>query len=198
MKIKRIFFWLLSLPTLKDFICKQNDLEKFIFVRKYWSNNPRVGCCRNSSLGLVTKAKGCKVVGQEGNLGITSHVPTSTKSVREWTLTFPSEFPLWELESKWTFESSDRDCRGQNPSSWRVIYIFGKLLKRKYLKWDRITHLDVWNMSYCQKKGRESNWQSNSQALKVRIDLIYLRSGGMWHIVEKLLTRATTLLWTLL
>ncbi len=39
-------------------------------------------CC-NPSLGLTTKARGCKVMGQEGNPGITSHAPKSAKSVRE-------------------------------------------------------------------------------------------------------------------
>ncbi len=36
--------------------------------------------CRNPSLGLVTKARGCKVVGQEGSLGVMPHVP---RNVRE-------------------------------------------------------------------------------------------------------------------
>ncbi len=29
--------------------------------------------------GLATKARACKVVGQEGSLGVTSHVPESAK-----------------------------------------------------------------------------------------------------------------------
>jgi len=33
--------------------------------------------CRNPSLGLVTKAKACKVMGQEGSPGVTSHAPGS-------------------------------------------------------------------------------------------------------------------------
>jgi hypothetical protein len=33
--------------------------------------------CHNPSLGLVTKAKACKGVGQKGNLGVTSHVSVS-------------------------------------------------------------------------------------------------------------------------
>jgi hypothetical protein len=37
------------------------------------------------------------------------------------------------------------------------LYIIGKLLKRRCLKWARIAHLDIWNTSYGQKKGRESN-----------------------------------------
>jgi len=36
------------------------------------------------------------------------------------------------------------------------------------LKWARITHLDIWNTSYSQKKGRESNWQFDSWPLKIR------------------------------
>jgi hypothetical protein len=37
--------------------------------------------CRNPSLGLTTKVKGCKVAGQEGDPGVTSHAPGSAKSV---------------------------------------------------------------------------------------------------------------------
>ncbi len=39
--------------------------------------------CHNPSLGLATKAKGWKVAGQEGDLGVTSHALGSAKSVRE-------------------------------------------------------------------------------------------------------------------
>jgi hypothetical protein len=38
---------------------------------------------RNPSLRLVTKARGCKVAGQERDPRITSHAPRSAKSVRE-------------------------------------------------------------------------------------------------------------------
>jgi len=33
--------------------------------------------CHNPSLGLATKARACKVTGQEGSSGVTSHVPWS-------------------------------------------------------------------------------------------------------------------------
>jgi len=35
-----------------------------------------------------------------------SHImlPGVWESVREWTLTLPSELPFWELESRWTLE----------------------------------------------------------------------------------------------
>jgi hypothetical protein len=47
------------------------------------------------------------------------------------------------------------------------LYIIGKLLKCRCPKWARMTHLDIWNTSYAQKKGRESNWQFDSRPRKV-------------------------------
>jgi hypothetical protein len=41
-------------------------------------------------------------------------------------------------------------------------------LKRKCLKWARISHLNIWNTNYGQKKGRESNWQFDPRPLKVK------------------------------
>jgi hypothetical protein len=52
-----------------------------------------------------------------------------------------------------------------------ALYINGKLLKRRCLKWARIAHLEIWNTSYDQKKGRESNSRESasfdSRPLKV-------------------------------
>ncbi len=48
-----------------------------------------------------------------------------------------------------------------------VLYIIGKILKRRCLKWARIAHSDIWNTSYDQKKGQESNCQFDSRPLKV-------------------------------
>jgi len=48
-----------------------------------------------------------------------------------------------------------------------VLYIVGKLLKHRCLKWVRIAHSDILNTSYGQKKGRESNCQFDSQLEKV-------------------------------
>ncbi len=94
--------------------------------------------------------------------------PKVKESMREWTLRLPRELPPWELESWWTPECLESNCRGQNPMDWGVFYTIGKLLKLRCLKWARMTHLDIWNTSYGQKKGRESNWQFDSRPLKVR------------------------------
>jgi hypothetical protein len=47
------------------------------------------------------------------------------------------------------------------------FYTIGKFLERRCLKWALIAHLDIWNISYGQKKGRESNYQFDSRPLKL-------------------------------
>jgi hypothetical protein len=60
-------------------------------------------CC-NLSLGLVIEARAYKVEGQEWAWESHFMIPRVQKSVREWTLTLPSELPFWELKSQWTPE----------------------------------------------------------------------------------------------
>jgi len=71
------------------------------------------------------------------------------------------------MESSRTPENSEDDLRGQISSPWCVLYINGKLLKRRYPKWPRIAHLDICSLNYGQKKGHESNCQFDSRPLKV-------------------------------
>jgi len=84
-------------------------------------------------------------------------LPRVQESVRVHSLTLSSELPLSELESRWTLEFSENDYRGQNLLDWEVLYIIKKILDRKCLKWACMTHLNIENTSYGQKKGRESN-----------------------------------------
>jgi hypothetical protein len=46
-----------------------------------------------------------------------------------------------------------------------------------------MTHLDTLNISYGQKKGRESNWQFDPDHSKSGIGPISLYIGGMQHII---------------
>jgi len=52
-------------------------------------------------------------------------------------------------------------------------------LELRCLKWAHITHLDTWNTSYGQKKGRKSNCQFDSWPLKVRNRPNFL--AYRWH-----------------
>jgi len=71
-------------------------------------------------------------------------------------------------ESLKTPEISKFDYRGQNTSHWGVIYIIEKSSKCRCHKWVRMGHLDICNTCYGKKKGRESNWQFDSQPLKIK------------------------------
>jgi hypothetical protein len=90
---------------------------------------------------------------------------------------------------KWTHESSKHNYKGQNPLPQRVPYIIEKLLKPRCLKWAQISHLDIWNTSYGQKKGQESNCQFDSRPLKVRNHPDFLayrwRATYHWKALDK-------------
>jgi hypothetical protein len=79
----------------------------------------------------------------------------------------PNTPKVGDLESSGTFECLELDRKTQNTSHWGVLGVIGKVLKRRYRKWPRIGHLDIYSPSYGQKKGRESNWQFDSRPLKV-------------------------------
>jgi hypothetical protein len=79
----------------------------------------------------------------------------------------PNTSNVGDLESSGTPECLEFDSKAQNTSHWGVIGVIGKVLKRRYRKWPRIGHLNIRSPSYGQKKGRESNWQFDSQPLKV-------------------------------
>ncbi len=115
--------------------------------------------CHNPNFGFATKVRVCKGAGQDWTWESHFMLSKVQKSVRKWTLTLPNELPFLELESQWTPESLESNCRGQNSLDWKVPYIIGKFLERRCLKWACMTHLDTWNTSYGQKKGHESNWK---------------------------------------
>jgi hypothetical protein len=54
----------------KSDVTMNNEISKISLAHKR---------CRNPSLGLATKARACKVAGQEGSMGFTSCFPKSAK-----------------------------------------------------------------------------------------------------------------------
>jgi hypothetical protein len=72
-----------------------------------------------------------------------------------------------DLESSETPKTFEFDNKGQNTSPWGVLGVIGKVLRCRCPKWPHMGHLDIYNPSYGQKKGRESNWQFDSRPLKV-------------------------------
>jgi hypothetical protein len=68
----------------------------------------------------------------------------------------PNTRKVGDLESFGTPECSKLNNKAQNTSHWGVLGVIGKFLKRRYRKWPRIGHLDIYSPSYGQKKGRKS------------------------------------------
>jgi len=126
-----------------------------INVITYWT------ICRNLNLRLMTKVRACKVVGQERS-------PRVKESVREWTFTLPRKLSLWELESWWILEYLESDRKGQKPNGLGRFFTIENILEHRCLKWACMTHLDIRNTSYGEKKGRELNWQFDFRPLKVK------------------------------
>jgi hypothetical protein len=177
------------------------NISIFSFFVKYVAtlalgSRPRQKACKGAGQeegGPGVKAKALQRCGPKRKLG--NHITYFREckkvwgSVREWTLTLPRQLPLWEMESRWTSKTSKSNYRGQNSMACGVLYIIKKFLKRRFLKWARIVHSDIWNTSYGQKKGRESNCQFDSRPQKVknRPDLLNYRGRATycWKALDK-------------
>ncbi len=87
------------------------------------------------------------------------------KNVREWTLTLSSELPLLVLKSQMNFWIFKEQFQGTKLIGLKRS--IEKFLERRFLKWACMTHLNIWNTSYGQKKRQKSNEQFDSRPLKV-------------------------------
>ncbi len=140
-------------------------------------------------MGSRPRQRGCKVAGQEEGSpgfkakalqgcgprrspGVTSHTPRSVRKCEGVWGSEPSHSQGNSHFGRWSPGGVPKLQRaitgGQTLMSCGVPYIIGKLLERRCLKWARIAHLDIWNISYGQKKGRESNCQFDSRPQKVK------------------------------
>ncbi len=82
----------------------------------------------------MTKARVCKVAGQEGSLGVMPHVPESVRKCEGMNLhSSKGAFILGVRVSvdSWTFR---KWLQGQNLMDWEVPYNIGKLFELKCLK----------------------------------------------------------------
>jgi hypothetical protein len=76
-------------------MCKGSTTTILSFLSSLWNFDicRCEGACRNPSLGLVTKARACKGVGQEGSPGVTSHVPRNARECEGMTPHTPKGAP---------------------------------------------------------------------------------------------------------
>ncbi len=86
---------LFSLQNGGNSLLKNTQLHHYYFkISKHWIrliliSKIKLKSCCNPSLGLMTKARACKGVGQEGSPRITSHVPGSVGECEEINLHIP-------------------------------------------------------------------------------------------------------------
>jgi hypothetical protein len=124
-------------------------------------------CC-NLSLGLVIKARACKVASQKGSSRVIFHALGNAKKCEKMNPHIPKWTPILGIKVPMDSKIFREQLKGSKPIRLKNFFIsLEKLLKRICLKWARMTHLDIWNTNYGQKKGRESNWQFDSRSLKV-------------------------------
>ncbi len=90
----------------------------------------------NPSLGLTTKARGSQGCGprkKPGSAreceGIDPHTPKGTPTLG---VGIPLDSQIFKVR-----------LQGSNPLHRGVLYINGKILKRRCLKWAHMTHLDI-------------------------------------------------------
>jgi hypothetical protein len=79
-----------------------------------------------------------------------------------------------------------------------ILYIIGKFLKFRCLKWVRITHLESEAKIMAKRRAGNQNGNLTPDHKKSGIDPICLVARGVPHTVGKLSMRATTLLQTTL
>jgi hypothetical protein len=97
----------------------------------------------------------------------------------------PNTSKVGDLESSGTPECLELDSKAQNTSHWAVLGVIEKVLKRRYRKWPRIGHLDFCRSSYGQKKGRESNCQSNKVGNRPLPDLRIESATWRWKYLDE-------------
>jgi len=147
------------------------------------------------ALGSRPRQRGCKVAGQEKARELRQKEAQESHYILPWVL---ESVRVYEGVNPHTPKATptlgdgvlvdSRNFRERLQGS-NLNYIIGKLLERRCLKWARIAHLDIWNISYGQKKGQESNCQFDSRPQKVenRPNLLSCRGRATYRWKAKTL-----------
>jgi hypothetical protein len=84
------------------------------------------------------------------------HAPKSAKECEGVNLHIPKWTPILGVGVPNGLEFSKSNGTSWNSLDWGIPYIIRTLLELRCLKWACMTHLDIWNISFGHKKGRES------------------------------------------
>ncbi len=99
--------------------------------------------CRNPSFRLATKARGCKVAGQEGSLGVMLHAPGSVRECEGIDPHIPKGTPTLGVRVLVDSRMFRERLQGLKPNGLKSSLYPWKILKLRCLKWARMTHLDI-------------------------------------------------------
>jgi hypothetical protein len=99
--------------------------------------------CHNPSLGLTTKARACKVVDQEGSLGVKPHALESARECEGIDLRTPKWTPTLGVGVLVDSRMFRERLQRSKPNGLKSFLYPWKILKLKCLKWARMTHLDI-------------------------------------------------------
>jgi len=91
--------------------------EKLLFV-----------ICCNPSLGLATKARACKGMGQEGSMGVTSHALRSVGKCEGINLHTPKWVPILGVGVLMDFRIFKKQLQGSKPIGLKSSFYHWKAL----------------------------------------------------------------------
>jgi hypothetical protein len=147
-----------------SFLARHNIIIKHWFLGEYRTSaycfleKLQFRCC-NPSLGLMTEVRACKGAGQVWRPGVTSHALENVGKFEGMNPHTPKWAPILEVGVPMEFWIFKNQLQGSKPSGFKHSLYHWKYLELRCLKWPCMTHLDTSNISYGQKKGRESNYQ---------------------------------------
>jgi hypothetical protein len=138
-------------------------------MHNFWRTpNSLIDSVTTLTLGSQPRQKGlARLWWPRGSLRVTSHALGRVGKCEGMNPHTPKATPTLGDGISVDFRTFREQLKGQKLNGLRSSLYHWKALKTQMSKWACMTHLDIWNTSNGQKKGRESNWQFDSRPLKV-------------------------------
>jgi hypothetical protein len=114
--------------------------------------------CRNPSLGLTTKARACKVAGQEGSLGVTFHAPRGAKKCEGMN----PHIPMWTPILGIRLPNFQREIVGVK-THWIEVFLISLKTSQQGLQLCFKPHFN--QRFACKIMGPQSCWSPNLKIL---------------------------------
>jgi hypothetical protein len=110
--------------------------------------------------------------------------PGVQENVKEWTPTFPSELPFWELESWWTLEFSKGNYRGSKCIGLKSFLYHWKNIGTQMSKMSSHDSFEYLKHKLLPKKRLEVKlaiWLSTTKSRENRLNFLECK----WHVINR-------------